>query len=754
MSQNQRNVFGNWQQLLAIRQKRKFINLRGDALSIPELISVAWFVFLFLNLGYELIGSLVTKPRQNLIRFLQTSVIGSMTVFDFFTTNLLGELQSTVSVGSTKREFSANSDSGVTTGFGGSANVTTTAPKTLQTALLQMQLSAILPTTGDSRNKTAFPHQKNSSSGDDIAKLSMPEAWVRGAMLIRCNSLLRGHSAVRLEVIKAILTLLEHDLVPLVPLRGSISASGDLCPLSYIAAVLEGNPDVRVWSGQGGSRKLIAANEALELVGLNSIQFGPKETLGLINGTAFSVAVASIAQHQADTLAILAQILTAMGVEALLGSVESFDPFIAAVRPHPGQTEMAKNIRAFLKGSKFARTSNEDGCHGLRQDRYALRTSSQWLGPSLEDMSLARQQIETELNSTTDNPLIDVSGNQIHHGGNFQATSISSSTEKTRMALEKIGKLLFAQSTELLDSRLAYNLPPNLAADEPSLSYTMKGVDINMAAYYSELAYLANPVSNHVQSAEMSNQALNSLALVSARYTNTAVDIVSLMSSAYLYTLCQALDLRAMHSGFIAKLKPEIETRTVELFGSFFSSEKLSLLIQSVWRVLHQAIADTTSKDSSDRFMIVAQSTQHLVVEALEADSPSPDKYSPSQSNSLLTMVNSWTKMVATVSKTIFVVNRESYLGNPDATSYLGNASKRMYKFVRTELGVPMHRGLVDHPTLKHGEQHTGSRLNTGSQISRIYQALRDETLAVPIMECLNEALEFKDGKLVVVSKL
>lgn len=389
-----------------------------------------------------------------------------------------------------------------------------------------MQLCAVLPVA---ENIASPSHQVTLSDWSAISKLSMPEEWVRAAMVVRCNSVLRGHSAVRLEVIQAIINLLEHNLIPLVPLRGSISASGDLCPLSYIAGVLEGNPDVKVWSGSKNERKLIPANEALQQVGLGSVDFGPKEILGLINGTAFSAGIASLAQHHADLLVLLAQVLTAMGVEALLGALDSFDPFIAAVRPHRGQIEVARNINAFLDGSDFIRTSKHHGCgDGLRQDRYALRTSSQWLGPVLEDMSLAREQIEVELNSTTDNPLINVAEQHCHHGGNFQASSVASSTEKTRIGLEKIGKMLFAQSAELLDSRLAYNLPPNLAADEPSLSYTLKGVDINMAAYYSELAFLANPVSNHVQTAEMSNQPLNSLALISARYTHIAVDISTL----------------------------------------------------------------------------------------------------------------------------------------------------------------------------------------------------------------------------------
>lgn len=210
-------------------------------------------------------------------------------------------------------------------------------------------------------------------------------------------------------------------------------------------------------------------------VGLRPIQFGPKETLGLLNGTAFSVAVASRAQHEADTLAVFAQILTAMGVEALVGSIDSFHPFIGRVRPHRGQSDIAANIRSFLKGSRLATSGTKTvlTADELHQDRYPLRTSAQWLGPFLEDMELARMQLSVELNSTTDNPLIDVDEQAIRQGGNFQATAVTSATEKTRCALEKIGKMIFAQSTELLNAGLDRGLPPNLAVDEPSLSFPL-----------------------------------------------------------------------------------------------------------------------------------------------------------------------------------------------------------------------------------------------------------------------------------------
>lgn len=635
---------------------------------------------------------------------------------------------------------------GVTTGFGGSADTNTEDTNALQVALLQMQLCAVLPTA----TEEAQPGGKIGpygvyTDGEPYAVLSMPESWVRGTMLVRCNSLLRGHSAVRINVIKTLLALLDKDIIPLVPLRGSISASGDLCPLAYLAGALEGNPDVRVWTGPCNDRKLVTADVALRNVNIMPISFGPKETLAILNGTAVSAAVGGLALHQADNLALLAQVLTAISVEALLGRIESFDPFIAKARPHKGQKEVAQNVCSFLKGSLLANGEDSElvGDGNLRQDRYALRTASQWLGPQLEDLMLARDQLEIELNSTTDNPMVDAPSQKIHHAGNFQAVAVTSAMEKTRLALQMIGKLIFAQSTELLDCHLNHGLPPNLAADEPSLSYTLKGVDINMAAYMSELAHLANPVGSHVQSAEMSNQSINSLALISARYTQMAVDVLSLMSAAHLYSLCQALDLRVMQVHFMEQLRPAIIILNSDIFGKILDPAKLDLLQDQIWSVLTHSIILTTSKDSPNRFNVVAKSAQAVVVETLvgvsdTATGPSWD---------VLRLVNHWTEQTAKISRAIFLTNRAAYLANPDATPYIGAASKKIYRFVRRELKVPFHRGLVDHPTVQTSKGACSNvKKNTGSYISTIFEALRDERLMVPVMDCVKEAVDRNNG--------
>ena len=160
----------------------------------------------------------------------------------------------------------------------------------------------------------------------------------------------------------------------------------------------------------------------------------------------------------------------------------------------------------------------------------------------------------------TDNPLVDGEKGEIHHGGNFQAMSVTNTMEKTRLSLHHLGKILFGQCAELINPAMNRGLPPSLAATDPSLDYHAKGIDIATAAYVAELGYLANPVSTHIQSAEMHNQAVkyvlhfiivddvmlihfSSLALISARATINSLEVLSILISSYLYALCQGLTL-------------------------------------------------------------------------------------------------------------------------------------------------------------------------------------------------------------------
>ena len=625
---------------------------------------------------------------------------------------------------------------GITTGFGGSANTRTTQTYKLQRALLQHQQSGVVPVK---RTPDSIRGMLRSSPNETF----MPEEWIRGAMLVRCKSLLNGHSAIRFEVIETLMTLLNRNLIPLIPLRGSISASGDLQPLSYIAGAIEGNPAIWVWTdGEDGQRELVPADIALSNAGIQPQVFGPKEGLAVLNGTAFSTSVASLALHEAQYLAVFSQVLTAMGVEALIGAVGSFDPFFAKVRPHHGQNEAAKNIVVFLEGSSLARhedeSENDDRC--LKQDRYALRTASQWIGPQLEDLSLAQDQITIECNSTTDNPLLNTDDQTVHHGGNFQAASVTSAMEKTRLSMQMLGRMLFAQCTELIKPSTNNGLPPNLCADDPSTSYTFKGLDINVAAYMSELAFLANPVSSHVQTAEMGNQAINSLALISARYTHQAIDTLSLICASYLYTLCQALDLRAMNILFWKDGDADLRALTFETFDHVLKeSHDMETLQDTVVKHVMKQLCETTSLDATHRFQHIANSTQSAILTHL---SILPRSHLAADID-LLSLFSQWKLHAASRLTEIFTFNRDKYFAHPDATPFLGRAAKKIYTYIRHDLNIPFHKGLADCPTRENG------KLSIGDYVSIIYESMRDGKLYSQVMELVKdvESAEEKTGK-------
>ncbi|CAO1602106.1 hypothetical protein XANCAGTX0491_005737 [Xanthoria calcicola] len=616
---------------------------------------------------------------------------------------------------------------GVTTGFGGSADTRTDRTEALQLALLQHQQAGILSATDKGTASQSRPTYAPSHA--------MPSEWVKGTMLVRSNTIARGHSAVSLHVIETIIALLKHDLTPVIPLRGSISASGDLSPLSYVGGAVTGNPDIYVRSADG----IITAEQALRKLNIEPIVLGAKEGLGLINGTATSAAAASLAIYESHHITILAQVLTAMALEALLGTVGDYDPFIAAVRPHRGQMESANTIRQFLKGSTLAPDFEHDkkvrqSSGLLYQDRYALRTASQWIGPQMEDLLLAHEQVSTELNSSTDNPLIDTEGQRTHHGGNFQAASITSAMEKTRLSLQMIGKLLFAQSSELINPMLNNGLPPNLAADEPSTSFTMKGIDIAMASYMSELAYLANPVSSHVQSAEMHNQAVNSLAFISTRYTLESAELVSLMSASYLYTVCQALDLRVLQKVFFQHLEPALYALDLTVLGEYFLPAAVEELHIKLWTHVQVTWVLTTNKDTQARATHIIDMALAILAEFLLAN--------PQGSLSeAAEMMQRWKSKAQSLLVETCTTTRAEFFTSQNTPDYVGCASKRMYLFVRKTLGVPFNKGLEDHPTPEEPTAADGSRKQTiGSWISIIFESLRNGQLHKPLMECLAEA--------------
>ncbi|KAL8658899.1 MAG: hypothetical protein Q9202_007368 [Teloschistes flavicans] len=700
--------------------------------------------------------------------------------------------------------------SGVNTGFGASADTRTQKMEELQAVLIRELHVGVLSKPNESGDAT----KDAAGSLNDSSNNAVPESWARASMVLRVNSLASGHSGVRPILIGNLVELLKHNIIPRIPLRGSISASGDLVPLSYLGGVLEGKHSVSVWAGSKSDRRIMSAAQALSQSALVPIQMGPKEGLAIVNGTAVSTGVGVLAIHDANSLAILSQVLTAMSVEALQGTTESFDPFLDAVRPHPGQKEAARNIRGFLSGSKLS--MNNDGLESgtLRQDRYSIRTASQWLGPLLEDLDLATQQISIECNSVTDNPLIDIDSEhpgraRIVHGGNFQAKAITSAMEKTRLALQSMGQMLFAQCTELINPQTNRGLPPNLVVDEPSESFLFKMVDIQIAALQSELGFLSNPAGTHVQWAETGNQSLNSLGLISARYTHTAVEVLTQLAACHLMTLCQALDLRAMNSRFLEtfqhrfrdlvsstigpvmmaapvsdeplNLTPSIKSSSHPSMGGVTPSDScngdaptteseptpatsiicelssvgqassldidpagsndtpttqitkqdeksdttpLEALQTTLWKTFTKELNRTTTMDSDARFAAIFQS----LLPAIIASVPPPQ---------IPDAIKNWTQTTpaAADSARFFRQNREMYHASPDATSFLGNASRHMYEYVRKDLGIPFLRTAMLRHAHQEEEEERPPAYTTGDLITKIAEAIRSGKLYAPVME-------------------
>lgn len=275
-----------------------------------------------------------------------------------------------------------------------------------------------------------------------------PDEVVRALLFLRAASLAAGLSGVRVELVEAILSLLAHDVVPVVPSQGSLGASGDLVPLAHAALVLIGEGEARV------DGRVVPGREALAVAHLAPLTLQPKEGLALINGTQLMSALLALAVHDGWNLVRTAEVTAAMSIEALLGSVKPFDARLHDARPHAGQRETAANLRRLLTDSPIVHSH----AHCSRvQDAYSLRCTPQVLGPVRDALAHVEQALEVEFASATDNPLVFPDGPV--SGGNFHGENLGLLAAYLAPALAEVAALSERRVARLVDPRLSEGLP-------------------------------------------------------------------------------------------------------------------------------------------------------------------------------------------------------------------------------------------------------------------------------------------------------
>src|SRR5213593_1711251 len=287
----------------------------------------------------------------------------------------------------------------------------------------------------------------------------LEEAEVRAALLLRANTLAKGFSGVRPQVIDTLVEMLNRGVHPVVPSRGSVGASGDLAPSAHMALVLVGEGEA-LYRGER-----LPGGEAMRRAGLRPVELAAKEGLSLLNGTQFMAGVGGLALYRARRLVDSADLAGAFSLEVLLGTPSASDPRIHEVRPHPGQEVTARNIRRLLAGSAIVESHRE--C-GRLQDAYSLRCIPQVHGAVRDAVTHAAAVTEREINSATDNPLVFPDSGEILSGGNFHGAPLGYAFDYAALALADLASMSERRLERLVNPDLS-GLPAFLSA-EPGLS--------------------------------------------------------------------------------------------------------------------------------------------------------------------------------------------------------------------------------------------------------------------------------------------
>ena len=357
---------------------------------------------------------------------------------------------------------------------------------------------------------------------------------VRLTMLLKIASLARGYSGVRPEVVDAMLALLNAEVYPCIPSKGSVGASGDLAPLAHLAAVLLG------WGKARHRGREMPAAEALAVAGVAPFTLGPKEGLALLNGTQVSTALALHGLFAAESVFAAAVVAGAMSVDAAMGSDTPFDARIHALRGHRGQIAAAEAYRRLLAGSRI-RASHLTGDDKV-QDPYSLRCQPQVMGACLDVIEAAARTLLVEANGVTDNPLVFPESGESLSGGNFHAEPVAFAADQLALAIAEIGALSERRIALLIDASLS-GLPPFLTSASGVNSGFMIA-HVTAAALASENKSLAHPASVDSLPTSANQEDHVSMATFAARRLADMADNTAGVVAIELLAAAQGIDFR------------------------------------------------------------------------------------------------------------------------------------------------------------------------------------------------------------------
>ncbi len=360
------------------------------------------------------------------------------------------------------------------------------------------------------------------------------DAVVRVALTLKIASLSHGYSGVRPILIETLETMLEEGVLPVIPEKGSVGASGDLAPLAHLATTLLGIGSVKV------NGRTLGAAQWLASQGKEPLELAPKEGLALLNGTQISTAIALVNLFGIENLLASALVTGALSVDAAAGSLAPFDPRIHAVRGHRGQIDTARAYRELLDGSGIA-VWHQD-CDKV-QDPYSLRCQPQVMGAILDSVRAMAATLLIEANGVSDNPLVFPETDDVLSGGNFHAEPIALAADSLAVAVAEIGALAERRIALLVDSSLS-GLPPFLTKDGGINSGFMIA-HVTAAALASENKSLAHPASVDSLPTSANQEDHVSMATFAARRLGPMVENVAHILGIELLAAVQGIELRA-----------------------------------------------------------------------------------------------------------------------------------------------------------------------------------------------------------------